>query len=261
MPFGLAPATPLQHDLRSDPEIRATILDMKIPAVELQNLFDALPDVVFFVKDRAGCYTHANLTLVRRLGLKRREDVIGRNVAELFPSSLGASYAAQDRQVLAGASIENQLEVHLMPNRAPGWCLTRKYPLRSETRILGAIGLSRDLATPDARHPTYPRLARVLDYLQEHYGERVRVDTLAGLAGLSVAQLERHFRRVFQLTPQQALTRYRIDAAMQLLLGSDSIADVGLACGFTDQSAFARKFRSIVGVTPREYRKLYASRS
>ncbi|MES2311749.1 MAG: PAS domain-containing protein, partial [Pseudomonadota bacterium] len=60
-------------------------MGVKISADELQVLFDALPDVVFFVKDHAGRYTHANLTLVRRLGLKRREEVIGHSVTELFP--------------------------------------------------------------------------------------------------------------------------------------------------------------------------------
>ena len=86
-------------------------MEMKISASKLEALFDVLPDVVFFVKDAAGRYTHANLSLVRRLGLKRREDVIGRSVTELFPAAMGGSYASQDRRVLGGEVIENQLEV------------------------------------------------------------------------------------------------------------------------------------------------------
>ena len=110
-----------------------------IAANELESLFDALPDVVFFVKDTAGRYTHANLTLVRRLGLKRRAQVIGHGVAELFPAHMGGSYAAQDRRVLAGETVEDQLEVHIFPNRAPGWCLTRKHPLRVRGKVRGVI--------------------------------------------------------------------------------------------------------------------------
>lgn len=60
---------------------------MLVPASELEALLDALPDVVFFIKDTAGRYTHANLTLVRRLGLKRRDEVIGRSVTELFTAA------------------------------------------------------------------------------------------------------------------------------------------------------------------------------
>ncbi|MEO8778699.1 MAG: AraC family transcriptional regulator [Rhodanobacter sp.] len=230
-----------------------------ISADELQALFDALPDVVFFVKDTAGRYTHANLTLVRRLGLKRREDVIGRSVIELFPSVLGGSYASQDQRVLDGEVIENQLEVHIFANRTPGWCLTCKRPLRRNDDICGVIGISRDLGQPDGRHPTYLRLQRVLAHLQQHYADSVRVATLAKLADLSVAQLERHFRRVFQLTPQQVLTKLRIEAAMRLLQEDDSVAAIGLACGFADQSSFARQFKAIVGMSPRDYRNMIAS--
>jgi len=234
-------------------------MSIAIPADELEGLFDALPDVVFFVKDAAGRYTHANLTLVRRLGLRRRAQVIGRGVAELFPAHMGGSYAAQDRRVLAGETIEDQLEVHIFPNRAPGWCLTRKHPLRVRGKVRGVVGISRDLGQPDGRHPTYDRLRRVIDHLQRHYADNVRIAELAELAGVSLAQLERHFRNVFQITPQQALTRLRIEAAMRLLVGADSIAAIGLACGFADQSAFARQFKATVGMTPRAYRKLVSA--
>lgn len=231
-------------------------MEMKISADELEALFDALPDVVFFVKDGNGRYTHANLTLVRRLGLKHRADVIGRNVTELFPASLGGSYASQDRRVLEGEVIENQLEVHMFANRVAGWCLTCKRPLRQRGEVRGIVGISRDLGKPDGRHPTYVRLRRVLAYLQEHYAESVRVAKLAELADVSVAQLERHFRRVFQLTPQQVQTKLRIEAAMRLLTGDQSVAAIGLACGFADQSAFARQFKATVGMTPRDYRAM-----
>ena len=233
---------------------------MDIPARELEVLFDALPDVVFFVKDREGRYTHANLTLVGRLGLKRRGDVVGQRVTDLFPASLGETYAAQDRRVLNGELIENYLEVHIFPSRKPGWCLTCKRPLRLRDDIYGVVGISRDLGQPDGRHPTYDRLRRAVIYLQQHYGGNVRMQTLAGLTDLSIAQLERHFRRVFLLTPRQVLNKLRIDAAMRHLHSDDSIATIGAACGFADQSAFARRFKATVGMTPRDYRELVASR-
>jgi AraC-like DNA-binding protein len=234
---------------------------MKISADELEPLFDALPDVVFFIKDAVGRYTHANLTLVRRLGLKHRSDVIGKGVTELFPQTMGGSYAAQDKRVLAGEVIENQLEVHIFANRTPGWCLTCKRPLAVRGKVCGVIGISRDLGLPDGRHPTYDRLKRVLTYMQENYSEGIRVHALAGLAELSIAQLERHFRRVFQLTPQQVLTKLRIEAAMRLLQTNDTVASISMACGFVDQSAFARQFKATVGMTPRSYRSLTKANS
>ncbi|MEE7548190.1 AraC family transcriptional regulator [Xanthomonas sp. Kuri4-1] len=231
-------------------------MDPSLPALEMQTLFDALPDVVFFIKDREGRYTHCNLTLVRRLGRKQRSEVIGRSPLDVFPLPLGGSYMMQDRRVLCGELIDNQLEVHLYPNRLPGWCLTFKRPLCEDDDVVGVVGISRDLGQPDSRHSAYARLSRVMEHMQANFGDNLRVQTLADLAGLSVAQLERHFRRVFQVTPQQLLTKLRIESAMRLLHGDDSIASIGQQCGFADQSAFARQFKATVGMTPRDYRTL-----
>ena len=231
-------------------------MSIMISADEMQLLFDALPDVVFFVKDSESRYTHLNLTLVQRLGRKTRNEVIGKSTEEVFPLALGGNYLTQDRRVLRGEVIENQLEVHLFPNRTPGWCLTFKRPLFDHGEVIGVIGISRDLGQPDSRHSAYERLNRALKYMQAHHGENLRIKTLAELAGFSVAQLERHFRRVFQLTPQQLLTKLRIESAMRLLQADKSIAAIGQLCGFADQSAFARQFKATVGMTPRDFRAL-----
>ncbi len=227
-----------------------------LPTKEVQTLFDALPDVVFFAKDREGRYTHANLTLMRRLGKKRREDVIGRSTIDLFPLSLGGTYLLQDRRVLTGEVVENQLEVHLYPNRFPGWCLTFKYPIYARDEIIGLIGISRDLGPP-GRHSSFARLNQVMDHVNAHFAEPIRVQTLADIAELSVAQLERVFRRVFQVTPQQMITKLRIESAIRLLHTDATVAHIGQVCGFNDQSAFARQFRVVVGITPRDYRSMF----
>ncbi|TWR18268.1 AraC family transcriptional regulator, partial [Xanthomonas vasicola] len=190
-----------------------TLMDLNLPALEMQTLFDALPDVVFFIKDSEGRYTHCNLTLVRRLGRKLRSEIIGRSPLEVFPLPLGGSYMMQDRRVLCGELIDNQLEVHLYPNRLPGWCLTFKRPLCEANEVIGVVGISRDLGQPDSRHSAYERLSQVMEHMQANFGDNLRVQSLADLAGLSVAQLERHFRRVFQVTPQQLLTKLRIESA------------------------------------------------
>jgi AraC-like DNA-binding protein len=73
---------------------------------------------------------------------------------------------------------------------------------------------------------------------------------------LSVAQLERRFRRVFQPTPQEVLTKLRIEAAMRLPQGNQNRCIDWLGPLFVDQSAFARQFKTTVGVTPRDYRAM-----
>ena len=233
-------------------------LTLYIPADDLEHLFDALSNVVFFIKNQDSRYTHANITLVTRLGMKDRKDIIGRRAEELFPSELGKSYSLQDALVLSGEIINDQLELHLFPNRVPGWCLTFKRPLIERSQVLGLIGISRDLGYPDTRHPTYNRLQTMLNYMRKHYAEAIRIETLAHQVSLSIAQLERHCLCVFRLTPRQLLTKVRIEAAMHLLRGNESIAEVGFACGYSDQSAFSRQFKALVGLTPGHYRAFNA---
>lgn len=240
----------MQHNERPTP------IDVQLSLNELQDIFDAIPDVVFFIKDKDCRYTHVNNTLVKRLGMRDRGDLVGKTALQVFPERLGSSYVNQDKCVLDGEMIENQLELHLYANRCAGWCLTIKRPLNGGKGIGGLIGISRDLGRPDNGHSSFTRLQRALAHMQANYGLPLRVQSLAEIAGVSVAQLERLFKRVFQLSPQQLLTKLRIEEAMRLLQGDMNIAEIGQTCGFSDQSAFSRQFKSTVGITPRDYRAM-----
>ena len=246
------------HDLTAVP---------RLPLSMLERLFDTLPDVVFFAKDTEGRYTHANQTLLDRLRLTKRAQLVGRRTDELFPGGLGDRYREQDEAVLrGGAEIAGQLELHLYPNRAPGWCLTHKFAWREpgaasgrrREQVVGLVGLSRDLATPGLSHATppatYARVANVVERLQRDYAEPLQIGELAREAGLSIAQLERHVTQLYRVTPRQLLARARLDASLQLLSGNTSIAAIAHACGYTDHSAFARQFRRSTGLSPSDWR-------
>jgi AraC-like DNA-binding protein len=242
---------------------------LRLPLPLLERLFDTFSDVVFFAKDANGRYTHCNQTLLDRLRLTSRAQLIGRHADELFGGGLGQRYRAQDEQVLRGGpEVVGQLELHLYPNRAPGWCLTHKLAWRERdagagrrrNAVVGLVGFSRDLATPGLSHATppatYARVAKVVERLQRDYAEPLRIADLAREAGLSMAQLERHVTQLYRVTPRQLLARVRLDASLALLAGDDSIAAIAHACGYADHSAFARQFKRSTGMSPREYRSL-----
>src|SRR5262245_57989207 len=120
---------------------------MPVASFPVEDLFDRLPDVVFFAKDKQGRYVHANQTLVLPCGKQHKGEILGRTAEEVFPRELGAAYTAQDLQVVrTGAPIEDKLELHLYPGGRAGWCLTFKAPLRGPTgATTGLVGISRDL--------------------------------------------------------------------------------------------------------------------
>ena len=75
---------------------------------------------------------------------------------------------------------------------------------------------------------------------------------------MSVRTFERKFRNDFRLTPQKYLRRLRIRMASRALVYTgQSLAEVAVGCGFSDQSHFTREFRRQFGRTPREYREYY----
>ena len=111
-----------------------------------------------------------------------------------------------------------------------------------------------DYSTDDALVEHYVKAAA--EHLRKHHTQALNVSHLADMVGLSVAQFERQFRKVYELSPRQMHTQARIQAATQWLAQPLSVAQVAQHCGYTDHSAFARQFRATVGMTPSQYREL-----
>ncbi len=239
--------------LSPPPSIRA----VDLPAME--NLFDALADVAFFIKDRDGRYVSVNTTLVRRCGLRSKAEIIGKTALEVHPQALAHTYMAQDRRVIeSGAVLNKHLELHLYPTRSRGWCLTHKVPLRDDAgAIVGLAGTSQDLGLADELHPVYRKIAAIAQHIRENYHGNVCMEELATQADLSLSRVERLFQRVFHYSPRQLLLQSRLGGAMGMIEADavQSIAEIAYACGYTDHSAFSRQFKAHTGMTPVQYRQ------
>ena len=245
--------------MKIDPELHALIEASSFA----EALFDRIPDVVFFIKDRGGRYVLVNQTLVSRCGTRNKNDLLGRTAREVFPPPLGNRFLEQDRTVIAtGVSIVQNLELHLYPTRLEGWCLTDKIPLLGiDGRVKGIAGISRDLQSPGTETDHFAEVAAALDHIRSHFGSELRVAVLAGISGLSAYQLNRRLRAIFGITASQLITKRRMDVASEMLRdGEMPIAEVAYTCGYFDQSAFSRVFRRTVGLRPRQYRTRHQSR-
>jgi AraC-like DNA-binding protein len=110
---------------------------------------------------------------------------------------------------------------------------------------------------PPVRGGLTPRtLQRVRQYVDAHLNDKISVQTLADIAGLSMYHFARTFKQSEGLTPHDYLVRRRVMYAQKLLADSDApLSAVALAAGFSDQSHFARRFRECVGIAPSRYRQ------
>lgn len=234
-----------------------TLAQLAAPLVA-GELFDLVPDAVFFVKDRLGRYTAANQTLVERCARRSKADLLGRTVADLFPADLAARYAEQDAAVLTrGIPVVNKLELHLYPTGRTGWCLTTKLPVRDAAgRIAGLVGLSRDLHVGGDSNAVPAPLVATVEYLHAHFAGPLTPALLAARAGLAPAKFTRLTKRLLQLTPGQLILKTRLQAAALRLRDTDeTVAAIAHACGFYDHSAFTRQFKAATGLAPLAYRQ------
>lgn len=224
----------------------------------LVQLFDSAPDVAFFVKDALGRYIAVNDSLLRRHGLSTKQEAIGKCPSEICPGEFGRVPTEQDTRVLETAlPLVDHLEMQWHKPNQPVWCLTTKLPiLDSNGHVQGLIGFSRDVRLQVESHEIPEELARSLDYFENNLKDLDSPSALAKRSNVTLQRLSRLTKRLFGLTPGQLITKIRIAAASRMLMDSQSpIAEIAIACGYYDQSAFTRTFRSATGVTPTEFRK------
>ncbi|KJF67487.1 AraC family transcriptional regulator [Rhizobium nepotum] len=94
------------------------------------------------------------------------------------------------------------------------------------------------------------------DLLLENLDGNVSISEVAQMCNLSRGYFIRAFRETTGMTPYQWVLRKRVDRARDLLRASNTtLAEVAIACGFSDQSHFTRVFADIVGTTPGSWRR------
>ena len=110
------------------------------------------------------------------------------------------------------------------------------------------------LSAEELREEARPGTAlRVRESLQARLTQSPSVVQLAAELGTNRFTLMRDFKRRFATTPHAFLLTLRVERARELLARGSDIAEVALACGFSDQAHLTRCFKRVVGVTPGEY--------
>lgn len=97
---------------------------------------------------------------------------------------------------------------------------------------------------------------RAKELLASDLSGKMTLATLAAECELSVRHFSRAFRQSTGVPPHRWLSKLRIERAKELLRRPDlTLADLALACGFSDQSHFTRTFSAVVGVSPGHWRR------
>ena len=106
-------------------------------------------------------------------------------------------------------------------------------------------GITMDFKTRD------PIVLRALLLMQQNIDEPFSVAEIAKRIGHNKRQLERHFQRALNTSPQAAFLQIRLSLAHHLIETSEkSISQIAVDCGFCDSSHLSRMFRRRFGCTP-----------
>jgi len=221
------------------------------------EIFEYLPDVYFFVKDRNSRFIHANNALLERLGI-RLEELLGSSDHDRYPPQVADQLIAGDRRIMeSGEPLIDHLEVLFDRAGTLEWFSTSKFPILEEgKKPLGVVGVTRSYSARKNPHFTNQAAGRAMDYISENPTSTLRVSELARRFGISERQLNRQFLNLVKLSPREFILRSRIQAAAADLRNcGDPISFVADKFGFCDQSSFTRQFRKILGTTPAHYRQ------
>ncbi len=98
-------------------------------------------------------------------------------------------------------------------------------------------------------------LKQVLEYIETHFSEEIKLSTLAEIIGMNENYFCRFFHSLTQQTPISYVSLYRIEQAANMLLATNvSVTEVAFRCGFNDVGYFIKSFKKIKGCTPKQFR-------
>ncbi len=115
----------------------------------------------------------------------------------------------------------------------------------------------RSLTEERSRHVgDFLAMYNTLGYVQRHYKEPLDVLTAASAAGYEKTRFCQLFKRAIGVSFHRYLSVYRVEKAKRLLSETEnSVSDIAESVGITEAKTFTRLFKSVMGMTPTEYRR------
>lgn len=111
---------------------------------------------------------------------------------------------------------------------------------------------------PSPRPSCDPAFAAVLNYVGDHFCDKITPAGLSRRFGYDEAYFCRKFKAVTGLTPLRYITILRLEKAQELLSDENTVAQTAHLCGFGDANYFTRCFKAQYGITPTQFERAAA---
>lgn len=195
------------------------------------------------------------------------EGVVGVGQAVIIKKGLSHSFKAESKSRFLVADLDElpgNAHLHGTPfatiSRAlQSFCQFVDVQLQHETNPdleQSMVGLFKQLLNAQKFLPKIDnRMSRVLAHIEDHLGTVCSLEELASIANLSKSQFKVAFKAQTGRSSGEYLMVRRMEKARALLTHSDlPVALIAEKVGYTNQSAFSRRFSSYFGEPPRQLR-------
>ncbi|WP_416307754.1 helix-turn-helix domain-containing protein [Neptunicella sp. SCSIO 80796] len=224
---------------------------------QLIEVFELMPDVLFWIKDIQGRIVYANKVYVEHIGAKSLKEVHGKTDLDFFPPHLAKQYMHDDESLLKGQLVTDRLEMNITQNSQFAWFSTSKRPLKNEQdHIIGSYGITRHFQKSSHALSSIDALKGPIDFIRQNYSRAITSHQLADLCHLSLSALERRFKKYLGKTPTQFINDVRLEnARLKVVETTLPISEIAYASGFSDHSYFTKQFKLVFGIHPSQMRE------
>ncbi len=97
-----------------------------------------------------------------------------------------------------------------------------------------------------------------IQYMEEHYYQRLNVAEIAAMCGVSISYFERIFKSYARVSPIKYINTLKIIHIKEMLQDNQlTLDEIAEKMEYCDSSYLCRLFKKMTGMTPKEYKKLY----
>ena len=100
-----------------------------------------------------------------------------------------------------------------------------------------------------------PKIESAIKYIEEHYAEHISNGDVATALHIDTRYFIRLFKKYVGMSPNQYLTQYRIERAIDELRCDRTVTETAQLCGYQNENAFRIAFKRVMGCSPTAFFK------
>lgn len=159
------------------------------------------------------------------------------------------------KQILKEAPLSPMIRLN-DPNTREMLLRYKSNPLRMHAILYNLVAIYCEGApAPHLLYEDNGVVTKIVQYISDHYAEPLTLKEISRSLGYNYRYISGIVNKIYKLPFPTIINSHRIHHACALLdQGENSITEISILCGFSSTRSFNRNFKSIMKITPKEYK-------